>query len=272
MPYIEYESHHDISSEIPMILKEMRLRSLGRPQNVIINWHTNIEVVYCTGGEGEILYGTKRIPIKKGDIVVVNSEVFHDQITTSSLEFYYLIIDNNFCHQNGIYPEKIQFDDFISSNETEMLFKKIIEANRTFGAYRAAKIRYVVLGFMIHLISEHIVSTQRDTDNANTKRIKDVTNYIKMHFTEKLTLEDVANQTNISKYYLVHEFKRLTGKTVVEYLNMLRCINARSMIKNDFSISSAALSSGFDNLSYFTRTYKKYIGILPSEDKKSNKE
>lgn len=271
MAYIEYEPHHEISSEIPIILKEMRLRSSGKPQNIIINWHTNIEVVYCTGGEGEILYGTKRIPIKKGDIVLVNSEVFHDHITTSSLDFYFLIVDNNFCHQNGIHPEKIRFDDFISSSDTERLFKKIIEANRTHGPYRAAKIRYAVLGFMIHLISEHIVSTERDTDNVNTKRIKEVTNYIKMHFTEKLTLEEIANKTNISKYYLVHEFKRLTGKTVIEYLNMLRCINARSMIRNDFSISAAALSSGFDNLSYFTRTYKKYMNVLPSEDKNTDK-
>ena len=268
---MEYESHHDIGGEIPMLLKEMRIRSSGKAQNVLINWHTNIEVVYCTGGEGEILYGTKRIPITRGDVVVVNSEVFHDQITTSSLEYFIMIVDNNFCHQNGIYPEKIRFDDFISSNTTEMLFKKIIEANRTYGAFRSAKIRYAILGFMIHLINEHVVSTERDTDNVNTKRIKDVTNYIKMHFTEKLTLEEIANQTNISKYYLVHEFKKLTGKTVIEYLNMLRCINARSMIRNDFSISAAALSSGFDNLSYFTRTYRKYMGALPSEDKNPDK-
>lgn len=271
MPYTEYELHHDIGGEIPILLKEMRIISSGKPQNIIVNWHTNIEVLYCTGGEGEVLYGTKRIHISKGDIVIVNSEVFHDQITTSTLEFFTLIIDNNFCHQNGFHPEKMLFEEHVTSQRTEMLFKRIIEANRIYGAFRVTKIRYAVLGFMIHLMNEYAISTENTTDNVNTKRIKDVTNYIKMHFTEKLTLEDIANQTNISKYYLVHEFKRLTGKTVIEYLNMLRCINARSMIRNDFNISTAALSSGFENLSYFTRTYKKYIGVLPSEDKNPDK-
>ena len=83
----------------------------------------------------------------------------------------------------------------------------------------------------------------------------------------KTKIQKIAQENNISKSYLVHEFKRYTGKTVVEYINDLRCLNAQSLIKNGISVSTAGLSSGFDNLSYFSRTYKKYMSSLPSKEK-----
>ena len=58
--------------------------------------------------------------------------------------------------------------------------------------------------------------------------------------------------------------------TVIEYVNILRCKEAKRLISEGQSVSEAAIASGFNNLSYFTRTYKKYVGELPSSNKKTD--
>ncbi|EOU2011906.1 helix-turn-helix domain-containing protein, partial [Clostridium perfringens] len=57
-------------------------------------------------------------------------------------------------------------------------------------------------------------------------------------------------------------------QTILDYINHIRCINARNLILyNGYTISESAYKSGFNNLSYFSKTYKKYMGLLPSEEK-----
>ena len=58
---------------------------------------------------------------------------------------------------------------------------------------------------------------------------------------------------------------------VIEYINLLKCHQAQKFIRSGMNVSEAATELGFENLSYFTRTYKKYLNRLPSDDLK-NKE
>ena len=61
------------------------------------------------------------------------------------------------------------------------------------------------------------------------------------------------------------DFKKYTGNTVFEYINISRCKTAATLIASGMSVSAAANECGFENLSYFSRTYKKYMGKLPSD-------
>ena len=95
--------------------------------------------------------------------------------------------------------------------------------------------------------------------------------YIQKNFADKLTLDSLAENVNVCKNHLAREFKKYTRITIVEYINSLRCKNAQMCILNGESIATAAVVSGFDNLSYFSRTYKKHIGFLPSQTTKKTK-
>lgn len=90
--------------------------------------------------------------------------------------------------------------------------------------------------------------------------------YIRQNMKSCLTLEDIAAYVGISKYYFTREFKRITGQTVFEYINVVRCKEAKRLITQGMTVSLAAQTCGFENLSYFTRTYKKCIGELPSNN------
>ena len=91
--------------------------------------------------------------------------------------------------------------------------------------------------------------------------------YIHTHLSEPITLDTLAAHVGIGKFHLSRRFKAFTGKTVVQVITLMRCTEARRLMEGGLSVSAAAASCGFENLSYFTRTFKSLLGILPSNIK-----
>ena len=100
------------------------------------------------------------------------------------------------------------------------------------------------------------------------KEVKDAILYIQSNYDKKITLEELSKETYIDKYTLSKKFKEFTGITIVNYINNYRCKMALSMIQNGEQINNAARLCGFNNISFFTKTFKKYTGNLPSFYKK----
>lgn len=263
-----YEFFDNMESSQPFTINELTIISNNAPANVFVNWHSHPEIIYAIEGEGSVLCENKLVPIKQGDIVFVNSEQYHDILTDKSLRFYYLVIYDDFLKQNGLDPSNTKFCNLIQSNTASQLFLKIVALKEKNDYYSNFEARCCILSFMLELYKNHIIDIDtKESDNINEMRIKDVIKYIKSHLTEKITLDRLSEHHNISKFYLSHEFKKYTGTSIIEYINVLRCINARALLKNAFSVQSAATASGFENMSYFTKTYKRVFGNLPSNDR-----
>ena len=97
--------------------------------------------------------------------------------------------------------------------------------------------------------------------------------YIYDNFQKPISTKDISDAMNVSQYYLSHVFKSSTGKTVLEILQFVRCKNAYAMLSSGkFNVSQSAFKSGFNNLSYFSKTYKKIMGKLPTDELKSQKQ
>ena len=96
------------------------------------------------------------------------------------------------------------------------------------------------------------------------KMIRRTLVYLQEHYKEKLTVEEIAEALHFSKSYLSHSFKEITRYSLISYINLLRCQNARVMLLAGSSVSEAAAECGFSEISYFTRVFKKTMGILPS--------
>lgn len=75
----------------------------------------------------------------------------------------------------------------------------------------------------------------------------------------------VAASAGLTKYHFLRKFKRITGLTVPEYINTVRCQHARQLLAGGASAKEAATRSGFGNFSHFSSVFKKYTGSLPSE-------
>ena len=270
-----FEPHIFLNPLLPFYLGRNYIRPFATRSS---NWHTNIEIIYCVRGEGVVNCGSRSHRISKGDMIVVNSQVTHHINTNSEFEYYWLIIDEEFCKENGIYTSELIFEEFISSESLSNMYMEVIntvENKESFSqAYVYALIRSKLLRLLITMcdccLSENI---ERNISNsASLERIKETMIYIQRNFANKLTLEGLSANVGVCKNYLAREFKKHTQMTVVEYINSVRCKNAQMHILKGESITVAATVSGFENLSYFSRTYKKHIGFLPKETAKKKQD
>lgn len=99
-------------------------------------------------------------------------------------------------------------------------------------------------------------------------QVKAAIRFIREHYAERLTLERIAANSLTDKYSLSRKFKELTGQTVVQFINGYRCERIKDLIRDGMPVSEAAVQCGFNNMSFFTKTFKKYTAKLPSEYKR----
>lgn len=91
--------------------------------------------------------------------------------------------------------------------------------------------------------------------------------YIKNHLSERMSLQEMAKRTAMSKSSFCKNFRKITGESFNNYLNRERVETAAELIKSGKPVFGAAMELGYSDLSTFYRNFKKYFGIPPSEYK-----
>lgn len=107
-----------------------------------------------------------------------------------------------------------------------------------------------------------------DTTHRNeTQVIPQVIRYITEHFSEPLTLEDIAAEFFVSKSYLNRHFKAYTNSTVYAYIMTLRLTHARRMLREGIPAVEAGRECGFSDYSTFYKAFKTQTGLSPQQFK-----
>lgn len=267
----KYEHHTELRKQK---LCPFMIKALNNVKNSSCNWHRNIEILYVTGGSGRTKYGSDDIPISEGDVVIFNSGTLHRPYSESGLCFNYMIIDENFCSENGVGTHGVLFDRCFRSDKTAELCRAVIEANKTYKAaptaINSAKLRCAVLALLIDISEEHSTASEEGEypQTPSEQYVKTALEYIGDNYADPISLDGVAGVCGITKYHLAREFKRYTGQTVLTYVNSVRCKKAELCLSDGMTVTEAARECGFESVSYFSRTYKKVMGIAPSSSKK----
>lgn len=107
---------------------------------------------------------------------------------------------------------------------------------------------------------------QKNYTETEGKRMGQVMSFILAESHRTVHLQEVADLANMSKEAFCRFFKERTGKTLTEFLSQVRIHHACQLLQEtDFSVSQIAYQSGFQNLSYFNRAFKKFRGETPKE-------
>lgn len=265
MPGYIYETHMIEDSLLPFIFH--RETTVAQDHTAFVNWHENIEILCCVSGRGSVQCNSNIHDLEAGDIFVVNSEAVHSTFSEGVFIYHCLIVDKSFFLDNGIPVSELQFQELIRDPALYLAFFRVADAfsreNRE--VWDTAWIRHEVLGLLISLCRKYARRTSPETTSAvPVERVKKAMTYIRNNLSKQLTLDEIADHVGISKYHFAREFKAFTGETVIDSINILRCKEAKRLIESGMSVSAAAMSCGFENLSYFSRTFKKHFGQLPS--------
>jgi AraC-like DNA-binding protein len=106
----------------------------------------------------------------------------------------------------------------------------------------------------------------QELSNSITHKIYSITSYIHTNYAEELSLHDISKQFFISMHHLSHQFKHVTGFTLVNYIQMTRIRNAQQLLLyTKMKVTEIADKCGFTSFSQFNRVFNKYCGVCPSK-------
>ena len=128
-----------------------------------------------------------------------------------------------------------------------------------------------VKGLLLSLLS--LLVAQSDTlppsENADTRRLKTILQYVTTHYAETLSVAEAAGVCQCSPSHFMRWFRQMTGQSFTEYLNACRLNAAAEALRStDDTVLAVAERTGFKNLSYFNRAFKARFGLTPREYRK----
>lgn len=263
-----YEEYVDFSNNIPFVA-HIDIERSKTHYSTEVNWHGNTEIQICTRGEGFVILGGRKIKFEMGDVVVANPNVLHYTGTDTSITYDCIILDTEFCRLSGIDLSKINFEEHFRDDDVVSMFRSIKEERQKNDILKVAKLRELTLRLLILLCEHHMSDYDIGKQNKNAhKLVTETITYIRTNYSQRLSLEGIAKNVFTNKYTLSRIFKEMTRQTVIEYVNAFRCRQAARLIHDGALISESARLCGFSNMSFFTKTFKQYIGCLPSEYRK----
>ena len=287
----EYQNYHETkahtSAEFPYntYLCSIPLDFPGVP----LHWHDEMELVVIKKGQGYVSVDFDKHLVHSGDIIMICPGCLHaiEQDASYKMEYENIIFKpellssgaNDLCmlqYMKPLLDGTLPVEHFLTpAHEVFESLSNCIRqidlvcADQTTGWQLAVK--SALFYFFFLLISERQKKTISISHNPKSlEKMKTVLKYVEEHYTEKLTIDDMAKLTFYSKSHFMKFFKVHMGTGFTEYLNDYRPTMAARLLKSsDESILMIAEESGFDNLSYFNRIFKRKYGVSPGSYRKS---
>jgi len=117
-----------------------------------------------------------------------------------------------------------------------------------------------------------IKGEQKKAENQENELFINIIDYIDRTYMQDISIEQIAADLHISYYYMCHIFKDKFNISINSYRTKKRLENAmRMLVESKIKISDIALSCGYNNISYFTETFTKHVGVTPTVFKNQNK-
>jgi AraC-like DNA-binding protein len=100
------------------------------------------------------------------------------------------------------------------------------------------------------------------------QRLKNIHNFVEQNYTQTIDFQEVISLSNLSNAAFCRYFKRMTGMTFTDYLNQYRINQAKQLLLQDYSVTETCYACGFENLSYFNKSFRRWVGENPLGFKK----
>lgn len=154
----------------------------------------------------------------------------------------------------------------------EHLYKKVMDMVDDFKELYASTGANNVQGDSgeLNIYSTDIKNEMQETLSFDSKQklIKESLEYIDKHYREQMSVSDISRALGTSTSYLSRIFKETTGETIIRTINNKRIEKAKMYLKEtDYKVYEIADILGFENVTYFSRFFKKHIGLSPKDYK-----
>ena len=261
------------------------IQNEGQSFQIPVHWHDELEIIYVKSGFLTVNISGENYIGKPGDAFVVSPGNLHFMGSQTGTVDYFTFL----------FPLK-----YIAFRSDDMLDDKLIEplnsghlmispeikdtvkeqCEQLAGVYAAeideseSKItgqirKKIILLQFIHELWKKGFIVENDTTGRNTVE-KEMVSYIQQNYTGKILLREFGEQFHLSEKYISRYFKEHFHITLSQYVTYLRLEHAKQMLQEtDISVTEVAMQSGYQNISYFIRSFKKTYGVSPLKYRKS---
>lgn len=289
MNILEYENYHEKTShgelEFPYntYLCSIPLDFATVPSH----WHEEMEIIYIKKGQGVVTVDFKTYRVAANTIILILPGQLHsiEQYEDESMEY-----ENTLFHPNMLIPKNV---DHASASFIIPLINGQITVPTVFtpvypyykdvvspidacdkinetkpqGYQLYIKSMLFQLFFILDNRCRNLTPTPKNKKALDKMKI--VIKYVETHYSEKITITDVAEMVGFSESHFMRYFKETMGVSFIEYLKDYRLTMAARLLQaSDDAIIEIATQVGFDNLSYFNRAFKAKYELTPSKYRK----
>lgn len=279
MKYLDYKEHREQGTfNFPIAFYHQNCHS---PRyHMTYHWHHHYEIFRVLSGSFYLTLDSDTRSYHSGDVLFITDGMLHGGIPEDNTCIYECIVfdlqilmkDNHICSKSiyDIMDHKIMIDPMLSQNSTTILpivdnLANALSGKRTGYEFMTQGYLYQLLGTILeeHLYHENIY----DITKANLlNSMKKVLAFIAENYNQNISLDMLAKIAGMNPKYFCRYFRSMTGRTPIDYLNYYRIECACEMLSTkNISIKEAAICCGFNDESYFIKTFHKYKSTTPKQ-------
>lgn len=255
-------------------------------KNVPIHWHNDLEINLIREGEAVFQVYQKSYRVRTGEGFLLNRNVPHSCSSPGNEHVRYstILVRPDFLYGDfGSDVERKCFQPFLQNSAIPCIYltgfdengKEILQKlNQVEEAFDRKRFCYElkIKGLLCEAFAMILYGHRQELTkfvSANLQeleRLEKMLNYLNMHFTEVISLQDLADQVHLSREVCCRLFKKMTGKTITGYLEEYRVNKSFSLVQSgQYSMIQITEMVGFSNPSRFASAFRKRFGCNPGE-------
>lgn len=249
------------------------------------HWHTELEFVYIESGTVTFQIGEKQFELSEGNGIFINSKILHRFYSPAEA-----VIPNFLCMPSFIAPQdsliyqkyvlpvissSLAFQVFHSETgweaEAVSVIKQITAAQERVSTRELATSSLLQkLWLALYENADFSHTQDRAEDSASSQaRLQLMMQYIHQNYSQDVSLEDIACCAGVSKSTVLNLFHRYLRLTPIQYLISWRLNEAALLLsKTEKKITTVSSETGFHNVDYFCRLFKRHYHLTPTEYRK----
>ena len=259
--------------------------------HVVPHWHEEMEWIYFWKGDFPVWINTKEYQVHAPAFMCIHPEELHALILEKDgIESAVVFPVDILCFERYDAAEakvlgplaegKLRMPVLCQSGdaafeelsacykEIEQMLRQMKEQKNMFYLNIKAKmLELIAVAYKYDLLTRQVREGREEA--GTVENLKKVLQYIGEHYSSPIRLSELAELVNMNEQYFCRYFKKNIGKTITEYINVIRVEKAATALaETEDKIIDIASACGFDNTGYFIRRFKKEKGMTPSEYRK----
>ncbi len=242
--------------------------------------HSHMELCYVLSGKVIFNIENNIYTVEEGDIIIINPDEIHYEspLSIDKLNLLFFVGITNFQFKNN--KEDTLFKNEMPIIKTSLpsrkkftdLIDNIYLENQQQQTGKAFMLQAYLTQFLLLIIREKQKELPYEELSKSKSIAKELKNYFYNHYNEKISLEKIAKKLYISPFYISKVFKEEFGQTPINFLIKIRLEKAKILLstKKELSIKEVAYLVGYEDEFYFSKSFKKFYGISPTEFKNTS--